>query len=434
MPRHEGSRRTGRLWTWFGIFTSSIYLLLVVLTIPLAFDVGGEDCGLAFTVTLVLFYFSLATIRLLGRNTKFSAATHLVYYSQHVIIPSLFIFFLNIYAVPERGIHAAVWSKVLIPWQFFLQHATAGFSILEGFCTLLAIQAAGQITRWLVKRNSDLWTIVLLVASGSIITGACYFLYRIYTFPITIGIGNATLIGVLLTCTTFLTAYGVVSGKGNLIESSLLVSYMVYCLYETFTDFRPTISDTTTSTTPASPEFPPVPKLIVDSYATVVASLAATVPTSFVTMFDFINAAVSTITPSVVVSLAYRVLVLFATTQIIPAIRDSDSRPKQNNANDRTNGTAVEDDDEEEEEEEGPTSAVFVTAYFPCVLIAVYAHLLMQHFGYLSNQTEVFGLTFESWPLWSWVNSFVTLGLYASEIIYGKESRNESLTRHWKTE
>lgn len=58
--------------------------------------------------------------------------------------------------------------------------------------------------------------------SGSIISSAAYFLWRITTFP-EIGNLDATLIGVSITCACFLCGYGILSGKGNPIESSLLV-------------------------------------------------------------------------------------------------------------------------------------------------------------------------------------------------------------------
>lgn len=58
--------------------------------------------------------------------------------------------------------------------------------------------------------------------SASIISSSVYFLWRIAKFP---GIGNvdATLIGVTITCAVFLGAWGISSGKGNPVESSLLV-------------------------------------------------------------------------------------------------------------------------------------------------------------------------------------------------------------------
>ncbi|KAK9456442.1 ICE2-domain-containing protein [Dipodascopsis uninucleata] len=396
------------LWTAFHVFTNFVYLSLIILTVPLAFDVGGEECGLAFTLTLTIFYFSVATIKLLGRNTKFSHITNVFYYFQHVIIPSLFIMYLNIYSNPDCSY--PIGSKLIFPWRYFLQNATAGFAVLEGFCTLLVIQAIGQISRWLVNNRSDTWMIVMLLTSGIIISNACYFLYRVYTFPIVLTVGNATIIGVLLTCTTFIGGYGVTSGKGNMIESSLLFSYMVYCIYEAFTDFQSSEPIIETKT-----EFPPFPPIIMESYATIVSSLASTVPQSFKSVFELLFAAMSTITPSIVVSLTYRLTVLFAATQIIPTIRDS-SKNDANYNESRLKGL------------------FYVVAYAPCVLIAVYSNLLMKHFGFLSKPTKIYDFQIDTWQLWSWVNSAVTLIIYASEIIYGKESRNESLTRHWKTE
>lgn len=59
--------------------------------------------------------------------------------------------------------------------------------------------------------------------SGSIISSSVYFLWRITTFP-EIGNIDASLIGIAVTCAIFLCAYGIGSGRGNPIESSLLVS------------------------------------------------------------------------------------------------------------------------------------------------------------------------------------------------------------------
>ena len=53
-------------------------------------------------------------------------------------------------------------------------------------------------------------------------SSSLYFLWRITTFP-EIGNLDATLIGVSVTCAIFLCAYGIKSGRGNPIESSLLV-------------------------------------------------------------------------------------------------------------------------------------------------------------------------------------------------------------------
>lgn len=63
--------------------------------------------------------------------------------------------------------------------------------------------------------------------SGSIISSSVYFLWRITTFP-EIGNIDASLIGIAVTCAIFLCAYGIGSGRGNPIESSLLVSLEIH--------------------------------------------------------------------------------------------------------------------------------------------------------------------------------------------------------------
>jgi ICE2 len=43
-----------------------------------------------------------------------------------------------------------------------LRYSTPFFQLAEGFCSLLVIQAAGQITRWLVnRRRSDTWVVCI---------------------------------------------------------------------------------------------------------------------------------------------------------------------------------------------------------------------------------------------------------------------------------
>lgn len=63
----------------------------------------------------------------------------------------------------------------------------------------------------------------LLITSASIISSSVYFLWRITTFP-ELGNVDAILIGVAITCAFFLCVWGIGSGKGNPVESSLLVS------------------------------------------------------------------------------------------------------------------------------------------------------------------------------------------------------------------
>jgi hypothetical protein len=62
----------------------------------------------------------------------------------------------------------------------------------------------------------------LLITSASIISTSVYFLWRITTFP-EISNVDAILIGVAITTAIFLGGWGIVSARGNPVESSLLV-------------------------------------------------------------------------------------------------------------------------------------------------------------------------------------------------------------------
>jgi hypothetical protein len=443
-----------------GIF-SIIYLTLIILTIPLAFDVGGEDCGIAFTFTLSAFYLVMSTIRLLSRNTKLSIIGSLLYYTQHIIIPSLLILHLSIFSSQDSP-SLKLWLRVVEPWRLLVKNATPVFTTLEGFCTLLVIQATGHIMRWLIHSKSDNWMFVQIVNSGCIITTSLYFLYRIYTFPVVLDLGNATLIGSVLTISIFLGLYGIVSGRGSAIESSLLFSYVVYCLYLTFTDFQSSITTsftppaTNTATTqphwtfpffsyflsgptpsatnsPSNPsvDIPPLPPVIISGYTNIVATVAELIPQGFVTVFDVFKGAFSTITPSIVVSLAYRLGVFYAATRIIPAL-DTGSRRKS------------------KPHSKSKTLIFLIYAYAPCIIIGVYTHLLMHHFGILSSATtnlnnispqsqlldwlcQLYSDPQISWQFWGWINMFTTLALYWLELVYGKPSNGEVLMdNHFK--
>lgn len=593
-------------WNTFHALSSFFYFSLIIITIPLAFDVGGEDCGIvsfafcvaffvlcivwltcgrqAFTGTLSVFYLVLSTLRHSFKNTKFRFLSSSLYHLQQIIIPSLLIFHLSIFSLPtstlssdapinkntssyanlisDQSQHDSIrlWLTVLEPWKWFLKNATPLFTTMEGFCTLLVLQTAGRLSSWLVRTKSDSWMIVQLLASSCTISTSLYFLYRIYTFPVTISLVSATLIGVVLTIAIFVGLYGIVSGKGNMVESSLLFTYIVYCLYFTFTDFQSSISASTLLyffSSSTRTDLPPLPPVIIDGYTEFVSTLAALVPASFKTVFYFLQGAVSTVTPSVIVSLSYRLAVFFAATRIIPAVHeagysrindtldeeeaDSAKSRLDAHATDELNQddreyeeSAIVDDDEDtsvsreksahmekylnsiattsEEANATVTSATalahpadsktvgiqsIIYSVAPCILIAVYTHLLIQHLNLFNTinsttsqaipTTSTFASSFattttftspssnsspyahsyqpfaqanstmtestnatlsavwtwtqgwinprDSWQFWGWVNMFSTLFFYSLELIYGKEhNREEIIEQHWKTD
>jgi ICE2 len=262
--------------------------------------------------------------------------------------------------------------------------------------------------------------------SASIISSSVYFLWRITNFP-EIGNIDATLIGVTITCAVFLCAWGIGSGRGNPVESSLLFAYVVLCIYQIFTDYMPSPEAAAAATTGAQeqPNFPPLPPIIMASYSTLLHVLS-TLPSAVRSGFTFLHAAFQTITPSVIISLAYRIFVFYAATRIIPAVRDS--------------GARVLSEEPSLDDSDGANKFLGLLSWFsPSLLIAVYTSLLMQHFSTQSSDAQMG----QWWTMqggnaggtvWRWFNVAATMALYALELYLGKEDIDGSLTGHWKTD
>jgi hypothetical protein len=247
--------------------SSATFLGTIIFTIPLAFDIGGRTCGLAFSLALSAYYFLYSSLRLATPDTSRFRwfLCNVISWAQWIAIPTLLIWSLNKFSIDannntgwvERtfggrradyksvqdwifGSEGLLQSASIGAWDKTLRYSTPVFQIAEGFCSLLVIQAAGQITRWVVNRErGDSWMvrvswcynmfkilisiqIGLLVSSASIISTSVYFLWRITTFP-EISNVDAILIGVAITTAIFLGGWGIVSARGNPVESSLLV-------------------------------------------------------------------------------------------------------------------------------------------------------------------------------------------------------------------
>ncbi|KAI7778108.1 hypothetical protein SLS64_006213 [Diaporthe eres] len=442
------------MWAIFKILSGAVYLLSIILSIPIAFDVGGRDSGLAYSLSIFLFYFLYSFVNAITpKDSRLRwTLTNILGTLQWVVIPGLLIWSLSRFSVDAGSTDwvsrtlghirpAAKYTESWHEWFFgqggMLEHLTLGgwdkglsysspvFQLLEGFCSLLVIQAAGQITRWLVNRGrSDTWIIVLVVFSGSIMATAVYFLWRVARFP-QIGNLDATLIGVTITSAVFLCAFGIGSGRGNPVESSLLFAYVVLCIYQIFTDYLPSPDGAAAQAmagehaAAAQPEFPPLPPIIMASYSTLLHMLGQ-LPDAISSSLTFVWAAFQTITPSVIISLTYRIIVFYCATRIIPAVRESGAR-------------ALMDEPSNLDDSSDAASKLmtFLSWFSPSILIAVYTSLLLQHFSVAATDGDGIGWTLRGGDaggnLCQWMNVAATMGLYAIELYLGKDEVD-----HWK--
>lgn len=438
--------------------SSAVFLALIILFIPLTFDIGGRDAGLAYSLALASFYFVLSILRITtpdeSRFRRF--IVNILRAVQWFVVPALCIWALGKFSLDaetgvtwvERtfnlrkealGANPSVWdwffgtggvleTVAIGGWDKLLRYSSPVFQLLEGFCSLLVIQATGQLGKWLVNRSdrSDAWMLMLIVSAAATTSGSVYFLWRVLQFP-DVSHLDSTLIGIAIASAIFLCAYGVVSGRGTAVESSLLLAYIVLCIYQIFTDYKPNDPDTASAETP---EFPPFPPIIMSSYSAVMQGLSS-LPGNILDTLQFTAAAFSTVTPSVLISLGYRLFVFYASTRIIPAINESGAR-------------SLSIEPTLEDANAGNQFLAFLSWFSPSILIAVYTSLLMQHFattmgGYAPGLTE----TISSWwsgngqpgmdgNVWKWVNLVGTMALYAVELYLGDD--DDIGGHHWKVD
>lgn len=443
----------------------------------MAFDVGGIDCGLTFSFTIFILYFALTTLRLLSKRTKYFRWVSVFYYLQYITIPSILTLYLSFY----QNNKIERFSSVEF-WKLFIVNSTPIFTILEGFCSLLSIQAIGQIIQWLTHYKSDSWLILLLVFSGSTITGALYFLYRIYVLPLTIDVLSASLLGSFLTLTVGLSLYGILSGKGSIIESSLLFAYIVRCIYETIPQLSENASQAINSiftNTNISIDIPMIPYIsprLLETLSTTLPSLAANLPGSFKTLYDFLTVSVRKLPLPVLLNFSYRITVFFAATKIIPALyhstlyptnspprtpplvrtRDSSStsitsinlspnKAETDRFKPLRSSSSVNIKKSFQSNKPPSTIVTLIYSYSPCIIIPVYTHLLMLYNGELATHLKLWQVfaaskSYSDLPIhpiqfWNWINIVTTLLLYLLEL--GNDSNRVNgnvLTNHWKVD
>ncbi|QSL65007.1 hypothetical protein MERGE_002311 [Pneumocystis wakefieldiae] len=388
----------------------------LILSIPLSFEVGGRTSGLAYTLSLEVLYFFICFLSILKKNRKIRPFVQIIALGQFLMVPSLMIYFLD--TVSEKSAPSSFMRICVRIWLALLTRSTPIFTLLEGFSSLLVIQAVGQFVRWIVNNCSDSWMIFLLSGSGGIFSASFYFLYQIYTSLI-VTVQNATLIGILLTCAIFVCLFSIHTGRGNVVEGSLLFAYLVYSVYLISSDLQPsgdTLKEKNINRNGSALPFPPI---IMESYTTIVSSIAFRIPKALWRTVFFLKAITSTITPSIIMSLVYRLIVLYSATFIVPAVQSV--------------YRGVEHVPSLDSKESTSRIMNILISFSPCVLIAVYTHLLLQHFSLHGHDALVFGIQLGSVLTWRWLTAFMVVGFYAIEILLGNETTSDILISHWKT-
>ncbi|XBW35159.1 hypothetical protein QEN19_000722 [Hanseniaspora menglaensis] len=163
------------------LFTA-VYLLNIIISIPISFQIGGIDCGLCFTITIFLIYFLLATFKFVFFKEKspglYSNWFKIMYYLQLFYIPPLLMICLSLFGkdagikeefnndTSESDLNILLLSKtlsfihnlvlndvwpvyihVINIWRWLIVHSTPYFTLLEGIFVILFIQTVGQFLK-----------------------------------------------------------------------------------------------------------------------------------------------------------------------------------------------------------------------------------------------------------------------------------------------
>ncbi|KAN0066257.1 hypothetical protein ACQY0O_000351 [Thecaphora frezii] len=261
-------------------------------------------------------------------------------------------------------------------WHKLLTFSSPFFSLLEGVASLLVIQSLASTSRWIIASSlvtsstryqtkgpasasaanapprrrwfsdawlfrslsslgfgaSEVWQIFFLLISATTYVCAALALYVSFDGATKDRPGTAAAIATSVTSTVWLTVIAFAIRKGNVIETSLMFAYVVFNVYQ----LGPSLSFTPDPISlirslkvnthgaafakwlPLSLQAP-LPSKILQALWTLLEVLAHWLGQSV----DFLNAAGAALPKSVIVSLIYRLTVLYAASRILPMLKGS---------------------------------------------------------------------------------------------------------------
>ncbi|THV07734.1 hypothetical protein K435DRAFT_911733 [Dendrothele bispora CBS 962.96] len=287
--------------------------------------------------------------------------------------PILLLFVFNVFSSSlDPGILSATGL-----WETVLKLFGPLFIILEGMSSLIVAQKIGQEGKRLVEEG-ELYQFGFLISSAIAYVGFAWWIVAAYPLAATSPL-SSTLLGVALTALLFLTFIGFALRRTNIIESSSVALFIAYNIWLCGVDQTEPLNIT-------SSYVPLLPNLVPHLQAL----------SNFVT---------NTLPKPVIIALLYRLTILHLCSRILPTI-GSDSWESENG---ESGGW-----------EDRPSSNVarIVLTYRQLLYVTCYSQLLL--------------LDHSSLTWWRWINIFVTLVIWAVELLVSNE--DDVVSEKWKVD
>lgn len=389
-------------------------------------------------------------------------------------------------------------------WHMLLRFSSPVFSLLEGVATLLVIQVVGSFSRWMIARSllrrpptptrspfswitsflnsltsAEFLQLFFLLASAFIYVVSSLALYVSFEGATRNRPGAAAATGAAISSALWLTAIAFAVRKGNVVETSLVFAYVVWNVYQlsdslSFTaDPLALIRSFKVLDTTATSDYIPT---FLHNLPPALASLLDVASNALRQFARFGAAAAAALPKSVLVSLVFRLMVLYSASRILPLLkgqtakawdgeesswgsvsgsedsssRSSDSeddemdygkemppREDSSHANEKGKGKAsdhlnstgrrttadarrhrrdrnLSEEHEKRLSEEEPFGAFvsLIVSYARLILIAVYSHLLL-----LDQSHMVY---------WRFLTVGITLFIWAFELVLGKDDNPDA--------
>lgn len=269
------------------------------------------------------------------------------------------------------------WLARRVPrwWHTLLRISSPFFSLLEGVASLLVIQSLASTSRWIIASSltapsaryspragaapgqsqpksaawvsntfimrslasigfgaSEVWQIFFLLVSATIYVTAAFALYVSFDGATKDRPGTAAAIATSVTSTLWLTAIAFAMRKGNVIETSLMFAYVVFNIYQlgpslSFTPDPISLIRSFKVDTHARTFVDKLPRSLQASLTgkllQAASGLVEVIAHWLGQSVDFLHAAAAALPKSVIVSLVYRLMVLYAASRILPMLKGS---------------------------------------------------------------------------------------------------------------